>query len=413
MKQGAIDNRNSVLKNGLFIFWPFVSLILSINKPWDKVFLRNLSLFFGFFGLLFIANDTSDTARYATYFQETGLRPFSDFYDIIFNLYATSDVKWDFFQKLIEFLVSRITDNVYIYFGVLSFILGYALKSLISLISFDAKNKNNTTAVMILLFLITLCLPLRMLSFRHYLASLVFVIAFFQYSKTKEIKYLIATLSVIFIHFGFFLLLPFLLLFVILGSRDYIYYGVIVLCFVYNDTVTSSLFVLNFEDDFALESTVKSYASEDYNSFKNEVINQTLSIITLLPVVLKWFIFSALIYVRYFVLFLTKSDRSLISFSLLFFAFLVLFGEISAVVDRFSITYSILGLVILFRVYSRHAISEPNLFFKIGGVVVFSWSIMVIGRQLMDYIPVFYLTPLPYLSLLDSAPQSIIEWIKN
>ncbi len=407
-----MDNTNNVVKKALFIFWPFFSLALSINKPWSKVFLRNLMIFFGLFGLLFIVNDTSDTARYAVYFQETRLRPFSDFFDIIFNLYTTNDVKWDFFQKLIEFLISRVTDNIYIYFGVLSFILGYALKSLISLISLDAEDKNNTVAIMILLFLITLCLPLRVLSFRHYLASLVFVIAFFQYSKTREIKYLIATILVIFIHFGFFLVLPFILVFVILGNRDYIYYGIIILCFVYNDVMTSSFTVFNFEDDFGLNATIKGYASEDYNTSKSEIVKQTFLIITLLPVALKWFIFSTLIYVRYYERSLTKSDRNLISFSLLFFAFLALTNEVSAIVDRFSMTYAILGLVILYRVYTKSTVSTPNWLFKLGGAIVFSWSVIVLGRQLMGFVSVFYLTPLPYLGLFDSSPLSIIDWIK-
>src|SRR5690606_38404095 len=137
-----------------------------------------------------IYDESMDAERYKIYFNEISSETFGGFFNNIFT-----GLKIDLMFDLIAFFVSIFTDNQYVFFMILSLLIGWmVMKNTKIIYTLYSQHKTHVGIVFLIFFLI-LFMPSRVLSFRHYFALLVYIYAVYNYLDNGNKKYIILIFS--------------------------------------------------------------------------------------------------------------------------------------------------------------------------------------------------------------------------
>lgn len=377
----------------LFFIWPVFGLFYIykyINTYSGKLF---YVLFFALIGFTYhIGNTGYDTYAYYTWFQEQSALSFGDYFSEIFRRFSIQSLKPEIFQYSIEFWISRVTDNASVYFCALSTILGIALVKNLGLLT-DMYNKNKTFyGLLFIVFLIVLVSPLRIASFRHYLAGLVFVYSAFQVIVNGDKKYIIGVFSTILIHIGFSIGIILFLLYYLIGNRFPVY--LILLGTSY--FLSESLITLMIENTDLFSGDFKTKAAAySYEGFIKETTKSQQQGLFLLRILVDWtryffFIFTTFWYFK--IKDMDKGSKGLYYLSIIFFSFTILTQEIIAISNRFSVIYFLLCCVYFVRIFSLYS-PKKNFVFTVSTIFILALNIVVIGRQTAEFINASILLP--------------------
>lgn len=393
----------------LFFIWPVLGLIYTykyINTKAGKSF---YVLFFALIGFTYtIGNTGYDTYAYYTWFQEQSLLSFGDYFSEIIRRFSIRSLKPEIFQYSIEFWVSRVTNSSNVYFCVLSTILGVAVVKNLTVLT-DLYNRNKTLyGLLFIIFLIVLLSPLRIASFRHYFASLVFIYSAYQVIVNKDKRYLLGIISTIFIHIGFSIGILLFFLYYLIGNRIIIYVMLVGLSYQLSDSLIT--IVVENTDFFSGDFKTKA-AAYSYEGFIKETQKSQQDALFLLRVFVEWTRYYFVIFTSYWFLRIKNMDegsKGLFYLSLIFFSFSILTQEIIAISNRFSVVYFMLCCIYFVRIFSVFR-PKKNLIFTIATYFILTINFLVIGRQTAEFINASILLPLLPVQLFVESELLLLD----
>ncbi len=399
----------------LFFIWPlagFIYYIRNLNSNYTNVN-GILVLFYCLFGFTFVYSETADSFNHASDFLQTVDLSFSVFFERLFSLYSINNQKPDILLDLINFIVSRFTNDTRFFFMTLSLFFSIALVKNINLLKSVYEINRNQISFIFLLFFFILLPPSRILSFRHYLALLVFVFGVYKYFKEKNTISFLIIISTIFIHFGFIIAVGLFFIYKFVGNRNIIYYVLIISSFLFYEQAVYLL--RNFGIiglEIGLADTVSGYTNEGYLESVSEAQLNRLAIVNSY---IKWTSFFMLISVVYHKLKWKKFDKTsekLYSFSLLFFAFVNFSQDMEALTNRFGVLFQILCCIFFIRLYAVNKNIRANLLFRYTSIAFFCINLIILTRLTIQYTNILQLIPVYPLSFIVDSDITILDFIK-
>jgi hypothetical protein len=395
----------------LFFVWPIIGFFVSIRRFHLKSASVIIMLFYGMFGYTMLFSPSTDSDRQMKEFNELVYKPFSDFFEQIFGLYSSEDAKPDFFMDLIMYSVSRVTDNYRFYFMVMAFFIGYMVIKNVKVFYELYLKKENKIALIFIVFFFILNPPGRIMSFRHYLSLLVFVYAMYQYFKTNNYKDLLLLTGVVFVHFGYLMVVPLFYLYRVLGNRNKIYYVVIALSFVFFDQAANLIRDSGIDLEGSLDQTVQGYTNEEY---LEEMSNVDGNQMALVGRYIRWttlfFLFSTLYHKFQYKTF-DETGEKLYSFSLVVFAFVNFMQGMESVSNRFGLVYQCIVCVFYIHIYSSCNF-KYNKWFMYLSILFVGINFSVIFRTNIEYANFLMITPLYLLSFVADSDLTLLNLIK-
>lgn len=189
----------------LFLVSPIVALTLALSRI-RQVGTRNIIwLFCGFYGLCFFLDMDAgvDSVYYATSFKEMYASSIS--WDTLSSMfYQEGERHFDIFAPITAFVVSRITDDHRLFFGVVGFVFGFFYSRFLY---FFIDRLNFRTDWMEWFFVTALAFALDVGTgingVRMYTALFVFLSGAVHYWESRRTVYLLWAMSSVFFHFSF------------------------------------------------------------------------------------------------------------------------------------------------------------------------------------------------------------------
>lgn len=348
-----------------FFVWPFLTFAYSLANFGVKEYRKFVLLFFVYYGATFlISNPEVDASRYVSQFVGWSAKSWSDYVAAVTSLYIesaasnqTGDTLTDPFVLSINYFLSRFTSHQGALFAVFAGLLGFFYLKGISQLYDYKREDNNGVLIFYLLYFAFLVSIFSINGFRFWMACWIYFFGTYNYITCKDgntrststIYFLIACSS-IFVHFSYVLPLALLVIYAILGNRNYIYYPLLVTSFFFSISIND---LLNFETLDAPESVREKsqrYLSEGYETVYSRNREG-----------LKWFVrypysyyFAgfALIFVRlrHRLASLDPSTNNLFSFLLLFYSFTNFVMHESQLI-RFTAVFNLFALAFVIRAY--------------------------------------------------------------
>ncbi|MCR9289863.1 MAG: EpsG family protein [Bacteroidetes bacterium] len=208
----------------LFLVWPSLSLIYAIIN-YRSSFSKNITwLFCGFYGYNFVLFDNSDAYRYREWFEDFHRRSLT--LGEFFSEMSQGNIgKGDYFEPILSYFLSIFTGDYRILFMVYGLVFGYFFTRNIWYL-INNSDKNIKLIVLPFLLCFILALPIwRINGFRFWTAAQIFCFGVMRLFYEKKSKYLLVSMSSVFVHVGFFYAVGLLLIHYIVGVRKYMYLG--------------------------------------------------------------------------------------------------------------------------------------------------------------------------------------------
>lgn len=399
----ALDYKNKgyIWMPILFFIWPFLSFLTALFNFQNRSYRIYIYLFFIYYGLTYvISNSQSDANRYYSQFQDWRFNEWKDYTQVVSDIYFGENKQYitDPLIVSIYYFVSRITQSQFALFGIFSLLFSVVyLKSIEKLYEYK-QTENNYIIGFYLLFFSFVVSIIQITGFRFWFAAWIFFFGSYYFltelDKQDRIKpkYILIFLCSGLVHFSFFLVSSLLVIYWLLGNKNWFYYGILIISF-FVTVDLSGLFKVAEEQtpkSFAMKSS--GYASEDYiQKYAQYRAND------------KWFIripFSfyfakvAVLYTRvvYPLKILSKGTQNLFSFLLIFFSFINFAGDFSQLV-RFRSVFILFVLAFLVRVFKELHKSKVS-FFELLALIPFLITLALNFRIGSDSFNMFLFSPL-------------------
>lgn len=396
-----------------FIFWPVFSFIYSLfnlHLKWARV---SIVLFYGLCGYFypFSFSDDVDAVRHAESFKLVATLPFTVFFERVATLYVSDVYKPDLAQPLIELVVSRFTSDYRIYFVVLGLIFGYLLMQLIKLLNIEVREGRNGFFMLLLLFFIIVLLPpYRIAGFRQMAGTLFICIGIYQVLVNNKKKYHYLVIASCLVHFGFFAIMPFYILYFFVGERYWIYFGLIVVAFLLRDQAATLFGDASTDLQGQLGQRVRGYTSERYLEDTAVAQQRQLGIISNQLPFTAYFFFVILFY--FFIrghLQASQPSRVLYAMVLSLFIFLAFISDLHNTLVRFSMPIIILSTALTIMVMAE---SKRYLFvIRVLLLLVIGINAVVMFRKAIEYTGVQVLVPNVVMGFFLDTDASILDLI--
>lgn len=392
-----------------------MSFITSFKYVGSRLFSVMLVLFYFLYGYTYvIAGKDQDTFRTSEYFIEASKLSFNDLLDKISNVYTIGS-KPDVFQDILQFIVSRFTDNVQVYFGVTAVIFAvFAARTFEVVFKTQKPERKYFTFFIIIagLFLLVVFAPSRINSFRHYLAGAIFISFMYSYLAEGGMKNLIYLLVTPLIHFGFVLLIPVVLLFFVVGRHVWICFGVVVLSFLFSsDSVGFLQEYLSGLEENAFQYHANAYTSDVYLGQVKDLKVQRYFILDTYIYYTTLFLLGLTVYHVQWIKVMDRGTIKLFTFSLILFSFVNFFSELESVSNRFGVLYHGIVCIFLIRFYLNTSIKVSKFILTMFGVV-FLLNAIIVVRIFLQSASVSTITLLFPISLFSPIDVSLLELLK-
>lgn len=256
----------------VFLFSPLLALILAIINYRNRISRQVIFLVLVFFGLTlnFFGDGVGEAMKF-TYWSNYN---FDDLLTYLGGLYQTGN-NVDFVQQVIMYLISRVTDNPSIYFGVISSIFAFFyLRSLGHIYDHNDFTGNQSALVHFWFFPMVLSVSYLGGS-RWAIAAWIFFYSVYHFFMKREKKYIFLSVVSIFVHFSFFGPVAIFLGFLLSGRRNTIYYFLIAASFFIQTLTSSSLSQIETNSLAGVQERVSMYNNEDEIEFRQEILEDT------------------------------------------------------------------------------------------------------------------------------------------
>ena len=410
---GSIQREKLKWQGILFFIWPALSLIIAIGQITSRVSLYIIVFFYGLFGITFkVYSDQIDSSRHMRQFLGIADMGLWDFLNSFLSggVYFSTAMKPDFFLNVLNFIVSRFTNDPQYLFFLMSLLIGLMLCLLLKItIDVYAKGDRNWIGLMFIFFLLVLFLPARILSFRHYFAALFFLYFSFQYFYNgKKLKPLIIASFAVFSHFGFFIAVSLLWLYHFIGNKNTLYYIAIIASFAFQgqaiDIIRSNRAVVAP----AFEVVVKGYTHNEYLDRVNENRKKGYYILGNYTTWTNNFFFIFLFIFKIRNRIKEQSQENLYSFLLLFYAFLSFTSSLASISGRFGVVFSAFCCIFFICFFSSTKKDKTYLFGAIS-LVFFLMHFVIQGRLTMGAANISSVLPFLPLCLFSDIEGTVWE----
>jgi hypothetical protein len=329
----------------LFFIWPLATLYISLRnykQDWSKNMFWLFCIFFGY-TFIIAGEGGGDSNRYAQRFIEYAHSDLNlkDLWSSFYS--ATEDSKLDIVLSLINYSVSRITDNPSILFAVFGLIFGYFYSRNMWYL-LDRINGNLTGIVSLFLLTFALFNPIWNINgFRFNAAAQIFLYGTLPYLLEGKTKRLIWAGVSILVHFSFLFSVAILILFVLVKNRLHIYLiFFLITSFIKEINIQSmqSVFLL-LPDIF--HSKVNAYTNLDYAESAQISVQSLNWYVAYLDKMIKWVIYAIVIFIYLFGRKILKERRdmtTLLCYSLLLFGFTNIFSFVPSGGRFFMVGYT-------------------------------------------------------------------------
>jgi len=393
------------------VFWPLASFIHALRNfqlPGSRVL---VVLFYAAFGYFFVIPSAEvDSYRHYEKFLKVAEEPMSTFFNSFAQRFSENE-DFDFAFDLFNYLVSRITTDRSMYFCLMSLVFGLLLVKLLEILHKEYQFSTQRTVLLLFFFTVVLLLPSRILSIRHYTATLVFFIGLNGWLSRRSIKGLILIGCTPLIHFGFLFALIVFATTQLLGTRFIFYYLLIALSFVVQAETANTLRGFGDFVEGTNEQRIKGYTNEDYIADVNESRGQQVAIVTSYSEITRYYLLAALLIVQLQLRRADKVTQRFMAMALCFFAFVNVVQDMYSILGRFSVVFSIASALALARVYSRYTIRK-NLFFY-SMLLIVGINAVVLIRITLEYTGVSLIVPFLPLTVLLPVDYSLLDLIKK
>ncbi len=245
--------KNSYYAYLLFLVWPFLALISALKNyrmPWAK---NIFWVFCMFYGLMFVVDyDSSrDIVRTIADFQRIyGL-------DITLSEFLSSSERADFFRLIIDYTLSRFTDNPAILTLVYAAVFGFFLSRNIWYILERLQGQLMPVTIFLLVCFFLLNPIWNINGFRMWTAAQIFLYGLLPFLCEGKKKGLIFSIGSIFVHFSFLVPVLVLLIYTIAGNRLTAYYIFYIVAFFISeiDIVAFNMFIETYAPEIIQDRT--------------------------------------------------------------------------------------------------------------------------------------------------------------
>lgn len=400
----------------MFLFLPVLSLYNAVKNIRAQYAINSIWLFCGYFGFTFViaTGSKADSVRIAAelgrmYDSELTLNTLIGFF------YNPITGKLDIVQSLIQFIVSRFTDNYKILFTVFGLLFGYFYSRNIGYLVHQTNTKDSLFSGLLLMSFAMVNPIWNINGFRYYMAAQFFIFGLLPFLfEGKTNRWFFVVLSVL-THWSFFTAVGISGVYILLRNRINLYFILFVFSFFVsflNLESTRTLFE-NYAPDILIESR-SGYLDEGYYEklkSREESANWYLSGHF---EALKWLIFGLVVYLYFFQkkgLTNQKGLFRLFNFSLLFFALINLFS-VAPSMGRFYVipVMLFLGLFYLFTKNNKYWLPMG---LKLLSIPILLLFIIVRIRIGADYFGAMLLFGNPILAVFISDEIPFIDFIKT
>jgi hypothetical protein len=220
------------LKNAaFFLFWPLGSLIRSIvfrNSKWARDIFWLFCIYYGY--TFVIAGKGIDAYRYVEAFKELSGSAYS-FKEFFAYLFSNETKYVDIINPLISFIISRVTSDGRILLAAYGFILGYFYSRNIWYL-FDKISNNGRKITFLFIVVFVLIDPIWKLgAFRFASAIHIYIFGILPYLFDGDKRKLWVSFCSIFVHFAFFTPVLVLLVYIMIGNRQNLFFFLFLISF--------------------------------------------------------------------------------------------------------------------------------------------------------------------------------------
>lgn len=399
----------------MFFVWPFFTLIYSVFNYRSKYFKNIVWLASGFFGSTFYLSEKRNDAHYyrdllVKYHQIHDI----DFFEFVATLFSKKSHFEDQFYPILNYLVSRFTDNFYILYTILGLMYGYFLSRNLDFIIQRTKSTLNRNALWLILFFFFLAPIWNLYNVRFWLTVHYFFFFAIRYLNKKDLKYLILASLSIMMHFSFVFPCILLILYHIIGNRYWIYMFLFFFSLVFLKIEVGDILSLLPRNIGYADSKIIAYTTEDYvtSSIENAdnriwLVKIRTSLLIYLNLVLVMFLF---IFNRKRLI-VNEFNKSLFSFSILFFA-MSSFLVVIPTMDRFIVVSTMFLVTLYFLVFQEYNINKFAKGFSLIYIAPIVLYCLVEIRIGMEMISTDTIILNPLISWLFNHDTSLIQLIK-
>lgn len=364
----SLHEENSKYYLILFILWPFLAFLLALSNYSQKEGKTVVYIFLIYFGLTFvIGKEYIDAAGYAYTLKANAGLPFSEFFSIVFGIYAT-DTSIDIVEPLISFIVSRFTADHSILFALYAAIFGFFYLKSVNLL-YNRYKENPGWNVLIHLIFFTVILPITTISgFRMWTAAWIFFYGAYHVILHRDTKFIFFALGSTLVHWSFLSANIILIIYFIVGNRNMIYMPLAILSFVLPNFLVPVFRSSSLLLGGGFQSRFEMYTNEDYLLARQDAYADADWFLTMGNDLVFYYLLLAIIIIKIFFKDIMKeeADKNLFSFLLLFLSF-VNFGKIiPSFGGRFQTLFFLFATLFIFLYFIKRPGNKINLLSLVG-----------------------------------------------
>lgn len=305
--------------------------------------------FLVYYGLTFVYDNIFvDASRYVEDLARTAALPFSDFGKIVAGLY--SDTTVDIVEPFITFVVSRFTIHGGVLYAVWAAIFGFFYLKSINLLHDRYQLDPGFNALIFMAFFVFIEPITKVGGIRMPIATWIFFFGAYHVVLYRDLKYFLVALSASLVHWSFLTVNVILLIYLLAGNRNLIYFPIVVVSFIlpqlaapYFEQVARNLgglFMQRYEG----------YSSEGFIQNSMYEMQDAPWFVQLSGNLVFYYLIAAILIIYFFTSQYPKEkhDRNLFSFLLLLLAFVNFGAIIPTFGGRFRIIFFLFATLYIF-----------------------------------------------------------------
>jgi hypothetical protein len=391
----------------MIILSPLLSSFLLAGNYSKKEVRPWLYFIFVLFGLTIVISSINiDAYREIKLFQLWAQSSYQDFIDTYNSLYSDKS-NVDLFQPFVMFIISRVTASPMIYFGFIA--LTYAIFQLNVLSNiYDNLYSRNVNSWIHLCFFIMILPVFYINGSRWALAAWIYFYGVYFYFKSEKSRYLLWVFTSVLVHFSFLGPIGILLLFIIVGKRNIVYYCLIILSFIISPYAVTVFQGANVGDFTGLQDRVLTYANNDTILYRTNVFAQSAWFIRIQADLVWYYVFGSVIILNYKYRIKNEFADKVYSLTLLLFAFANTLRWIPSG-SRFSTIFLLFGTLYLIIVFSFIKIEKVHILTFLGLLPIVLW-ILIEVRKGIEILNIYLLIPLPFAFIYSSPVNDLFKF---
>lgn len=284
----------------LFILWPFLAFVIALANYTQKEARMVIYFFMVYFGLTFVVeSEIMDSFRYMETFRFFGTLPFKEIFKAVGGYYSFN-ASVDFMEPMLSFLISRVTSNHQIFFGVFAALFAFFYLRSFNLLYDQYRQRPNWNAWVFMAFSV-IVIPITSLSvLRMWIAAWMFFYGAYQLLSTHKSKYLLFALSACLMHWSFISLNLLLIIYYFAGNRNYIYTPMAIVSFFIPHVVYPFLEYTGSIFGGGIQARVAGYSGESHSLVFQDYLASTSWFLRLNNELIWYFFLFAVIVIRVF-----------------------------------------------------------------------------------------------------------------